>query len=41
MFRDTIIGILALAQQERVQRAERTKAGLARVRAAGKKLGRP
>ena len=42
MFRDAIIGILAaLAQQERVQRAERTKAGLARVRAAGKKLGRP
>ena len=42
MFRDAIIGILAaLAQQERVQRAERTRAGLARVRAAGKKLGRP
>lgn len=42
MFRDAIIGILAaLAQQERVQRAERTKAGLARVRAAGKRLGRP
>ena len=42
MFREAIIGILAaLAQQERVQRAERTKAGLARVRAAGKKLGRP
>lgn len=42
MFRDAIIGILAaLAQQERVQRAERTKAGLARVRAAGQKLGRP
>jgi len=42
MFRDAIIGILAaLAQQERIQRAERTKAGLARVRAAGKALGRP
>lgn len=42
MFRDAIIGILAaLAQQERVQRAERTKAGLARVRAAGQRLGRP
>jgi len=42
MFRDAIIGILAaLAQQERVQRAERTKAGLARVRATGKRLGRP
>lgn len=42
MFRDAIIGILAaLAQQERVQRAERTKAGLARVKAAGKRLGRP
>ncbi|HXW57744.1 MAG TPA: recombinase family protein [Candidatus Cybelea sp.] len=42
MFRDAIIGILAaLAQQERVQRAERTRAGLARVRAAGRRLGRP
>ena len=29
-----------LAKQERVKRSERTKAGLARVRAAGKTLGR-
>lgn len=28
-------------KQERVRRSERTKAGLARVRASGKKLGRP
>lgn len=30
-----------LAKQERVKRSERTKAGLTRVRAAGKALGRP
>jgi len=30
-----------LAKQERVKRSERTKAGLARVRAAGQRLGRP
>ena len=41
-FRDAVIAIMAtLAKQERVKRSERTKAGLARVRAAGKALGRP
>src|SRR5712664_3886292 len=42
LFRDAVIAIMAtLARQERVKRSERTKAGLARVRAAGKALGRP
>ncbi len=42
IFKDAVISILAtLAKQERVKRAERTRAGLARVRAAGKRLGRP
>src|SRR6201987_1291373 len=42
VFRDAIIAIMAtLAKQERVKRSERTKAGLARVRAAGRLLGRP
>jgi DNA invertase Pin-like site-specific DNA recombinase len=41
-FRDAVISIMAtLAKQERIKRAERTKAGLARVRAAGRRLGRP
>jgi DNA invertase Pin-like site-specific DNA recombinase len=30
-----------LAQQERIKISERTKAGLARIRRQGKKLGRP
>jgi DNA invertase Pin-like site-specific DNA recombinase len=42
VFKDAIIAIMAtLAKQERVKRSERTKAGLARVRATGKLLGRP
>jgi DNA invertase Pin-like site-specific DNA recombinase len=42
VFRDAVISILAtVAKQERVQLSERTKAGLARVKAAGKQLGRP
>jgi DNA invertase Pin-like site-specific DNA recombinase len=42
VFKDAIIAIMAtLAKQERVKRSERTKAGLARVKAAGKTLGRP
>jgi DNA invertase Pin-like site-specific DNA recombinase len=42
VFKDAVIAIMAtLAKQERVKRAERTKAGLARVRAAGRRLGRP
>jgi DNA invertase Pin-like site-specific DNA recombinase len=41
-FKDVILAVMAtLAKQERVKRAERTKAGLARVRAAGRRLGRP
>jgi DNA invertase Pin-like site-specific DNA recombinase len=42
VFKDAVIAIMAtLAKQERVKRSERTKAGLARVKAAGKTLGRP
>jgi len=42
IFRDAVIGILAvIAKQERVRLAERTRAGLERVRLSGKKLGRP
>ena len=42
LFRDAVISILAtIARQERIRRAERTKAGLARVKAAGRILGRP
>src|SRR5579864_7238360 len=37
LFRDAVISILAtIAKQERVRRAERTKAGLARVKASGR-----
>jgi DNA invertase Pin-like site-specific DNA recombinase len=40
-FKDAIIGFLAaIAKQERIRISERTKAGLARVRAKGVKLGR-
>jgi DNA invertase Pin-like site-specific DNA recombinase len=42
IFKDAVIAIMAtLAKQERVKRAERTKAGLAIARAKGKTLGRP
>ena len=42
IFREAVIGIMAtLAKQERVKRAERTRAGLAVARAKGKTLGRP
>jgi DNA invertase Pin-like site-specific DNA recombinase len=42
VFKDAVIAIMAtLAKQERIRRSERTKAGLARVRAVGKRLGRP
>ena len=42
IFKDAVISILAtLAKQERIKRAERTKAGLAVARAKGKTLGRP
>ena len=41
-FKDVILAVMAtLAKQERVKRSERTKAGLARVKASGKSLGRP
>jgi DNA invertase Pin-like site-specific DNA recombinase len=41
-FKDAVISIMAtLAEQERITISERTKAGLARVRRAGVKLGRP
>jgi DNA invertase Pin-like site-specific DNA recombinase len=41
-FKDAILAIMAtLARQERIRISERTKAGLARVRAAGQILGRP
>ena len=42
VFGEAIIGVLAaVAQQERIRMSERTKAGLARVRSHGQKLGRP
>ncbi len=41
-FKDAVISIMAtLAEQERITISERTKAGLARTRRAGTKLGRP
>jgi DNA invertase Pin-like site-specific DNA recombinase len=42
IFRDAVIGILAaIAKQERIRLAERTRAGLERARREGKRLGRP
>src|SRR5437016_3140658 len=42
IFRDVVIGLMAtLAQQERIRISERTRAGLARVRKNGTRLGRP
>jgi len=42
IFREAVISILAaIAKQERVRLAERTRAGLERVRRSGVKLGRP
>jgi DNA invertase Pin-like site-specific DNA recombinase len=42
IFRDAVISILAtIGKQERVRLAERTRAGLERVRREGKRLGRP
>lgn len=42
IFREAVISILAvIAKQERVRLAERTRAGLERVRREGKRLGRP
>jgi DNA invertase Pin-like site-specific DNA recombinase len=42
MVRDIVLAVMAaLAKQERIRIGERTRAGLARVRASGKHLGRP
>lgn len=42
IFADAIISLMAcLAKQERIRISERTKAGLARVKAKGRVLGRP
>lgn len=42
LFKEAVVSIVAtLAKQERVQIAERTRAGLARVKASGRVLGRP
>ena len=42
IFKEAVVSIVAtLAKQERIRRSERTKAGLARVRAYGKRLGPP
>jgi DNA invertase Pin-like site-specific DNA recombinase len=42
VFGDAIVGVLAaVAQQERLRLSDRTRAGLARVKAQGKRLGRP
>lgn len=42
IFADAIISLMAcLAKQERIRISERTRAGLARVKARGKVLGRP
>ncbi len=41
-FSDAVIAILsALARQEKIRISERTKAGMARVKASGKAIGRP
>jgi DNA invertase Pin-like site-specific DNA recombinase len=42
IFKEAVVSIVAtLAKQERIRRSERTKAGLARVRASGRRLGPP
>lgn len=42
IFSDAIVGIIgAIAEQERIRISERTRAGMARVRATGKHIGRP
>lgn len=42
IFREAVISILAvIAKQERIRLAERTRAGLERVRREGQRLGRP
>jgi DNA invertase Pin-like site-specific DNA recombinase len=42
IFKDAVISILAtIAKQERIRLSERVRAGLARARGRGKRLGRP
>jgi len=42
VFSDAIVGVIAaIAEQERIRMSERTRAGLARVKARGVRLGRP
>jgi len=42
IFKDAVISIMAtIAKQENIRRSERIRAGLARTKAAGTKLGRP
>ena len=42
IFKEAVVSIVAtLAKQERIKRSERTRAGLARVRSEGRRLGRP
>jgi len=42
LFKDAVISIMAtIAKQENIRRSERIRAGLARTKAAGTKLGRP
>lgn len=42
MFKDAVLAVLAaVAKQERARLSERVKAGLARARSQGKRLGRP
>ena len=42
VFADAVISIMAvIAKQENIRRSERTRAGLARVRASGRRLGPP
>jgi len=42
VFKDAVIAIIAtVAKQERIRMSERMRAGLARARAEGKRLGRP
>ena len=42
VFADAVISIMAvIARQENIRRSERTRAGLQRVKASGRRLGRP
>lgn len=42
IFKDAVLGILAtIAKQERIRIGERTRAGMVRAQASGKRIGRP